>query len=431
MKSVHSLRVALETEEALYTGNNTLMLAVRNTSHLDYQQVVVRLGGSPGITLRPSKIPVAPLLANSTETVPITLYATRPGKYEVTIQASAFPAPKEGFLHTALQLDVIPQPDAPGIPMAAFIYDDHLLSPDISKEVSVQQEDIYSSYEAGLRRLLNRIERDHPRHSDALAYQHRLKENIAQSRRYGDTDTRRAERTEIIERLNELTLSVLDITFSELCGGTEDQQLSEYALKPLAAEMAQVPQSEKIFDIAVMRDLLTIALNDSNLNDLCQDYFPEVYRDFSEGMTTSKRKRLLIDYCTRHNQFQQLVRQIRKINPEQYEAYFPYLVKPVTDKFKSEKDADQIQAASTLGRLGEPGAISLLEAQLLEQQNPDIGYWLAVAIGEIGGSEAKEALDRIQQQLISRGADPYTLLGIEDAQKLAETKTGSSKSGPG
>jgi hypothetical protein len=45
-----------------------------------------------------------------------------------------------------------------------------------------------------------------------------------------------------------------------------------------------------------------------------------------------------------------------------------------------------------------------------------------VAIGEIGGHDAREALKRIQQQLVSQGADPYTLLGIEDAQKLAEAK---------
>jgi hypothetical protein len=202
----------------------------------------------------------------------------------------------------------------------------------------------------------------------------------------------------------------------------EVQHLPEHISESPEFEMAPGPQREKIFDTAAIRDLLTIALNDRTLNDLCQDYFPEVYRDFSEGMTISKRRRLLIDYCTRHNQFQQLVRQIRKINPEQYELYFPFLVQPVTDKFKSEKDADQIQAARTLGRLGEPGAIPLLEAQLLNEPNPNVGYWLAVAIGEIGGHNAIETLERIQQQLISQGADPYTLLGIEDAQNLAETK---------
>jgi len=199
-------------------------------------------------------------------------------------------------------------------------------------------------------------------------------------------------------------------------------QLSRYTLEHLSAEVTQVPQPETILDVAAIRDLLISGLSDSNLNDLCQDYFPEVYRDFSEGMTISKRRRLLIDYCARHNQFQQLVRQIRKINPEQYELHFPYLVQPVTDKFESEEDADQIQAARTLGRLGEPGAIPLLEAQLVKQPNPTVGYWLAVAIGEIGGHDAKEALERIQQQLVSQGADPYTLLGIEDAQNLAETK---------
>jgi hypothetical protein len=77
--------------------------------------------------------------------------------------------------------------------------------------------DLYSRYEIGLRRLLEQMGQDHPLHSEALVYQQRLDENVAQSRRYGDTDTRKAERSEIIDRLNELALSALDTAFSELC----------------------------------------------------------------------------------------------------------------------------------------------------------------------------------------------------------------------
>ncbi len=412
-------------------GNNTLQLVVHNTSSVNYQQAIIRLDEvPPGITVQPSKLTVSPLPANSSEAIPITLYANRPGKYEINVHANAFPAPKEGFLHTTLQFDVVPKPDTSPSQAGVSIFDEIKVAPTniaddrlpISAGVSAQQGDVYSSYETGLSQLLNRIGQQHPRYSDALVYQHRLKENIAQSRRHGDTETRRAERSEIIERLNELAVSVLGTTFDELCIGTEAQQISEYTHKSLTDEIGQTLLPKRIFDTAAIRELLTIALDASDLNDLCQDYFPVVYKDFSEGMTTRKRKRLLIGYCEHHNQFEQLVRQIRKINPEQYEAFFPYLVKPVMNKFKSKKDADHIQAAKTLGRLGEPGAIPLLEAQLLKQPNPTVGYWLAVAIGEIGGDDAKDALDRIRQQLISQDVDPYTLLGIEDAKKLAEAK---------
>ncbi len=75
---------------------------------------------------------------------------------------------------------------------------------------------LYSIYEVGLRRLLDKIGRDHPRYSEALTYQQRMVESIRQSRRYGDTATRQAERTEIIDQLNALALSALQVSFNEL-----------------------------------------------------------------------------------------------------------------------------------------------------------------------------------------------------------------------
>jgi len=91
-------------------------------------------------------------------------------------------------------------------------------SPDHKR--GVVHSDAYTSYEVGLRRLLHRLGQDHPLHVEALVYQQRLFENIAQSRRHGDTDARRAERSEIISRLNQIALSALDTSFSELCGLT-------------------------------------------------------------------------------------------------------------------------------------------------------------------------------------------------------------------
>jgi hypothetical protein len=89
-------------------------------------------------------------------------------------------------------------------------------SPDHQR--SADHSDVYSSYEVGLRQLLHRLGQDHSLHVEALVYQQRLLENIAQSRRHGDTDTRKAERSAIIGQLNELALSALEVSFSELCG---------------------------------------------------------------------------------------------------------------------------------------------------------------------------------------------------------------------
>ena len=83
----------------------------------------------------------------------------------------------------------------------------------------VQQPDVYSIYENGLYELVNQIKGDNPRYPEVLVYQFRLSENIARSRRYGDTDTCKAERSEIVERLNEIALSEVDASFNELCKG--------------------------------------------------------------------------------------------------------------------------------------------------------------------------------------------------------------------
>ena len=82
--------------------------------------------------------------------------------------------------------------------------------------------DVYTPYETGLRALLERLGRDHARYDDALTYQQRLTENLAASRRYGDTEGRRAERAEIVDRLNALALDTLRVSYSALCRSEEE-----------------------------------------------------------------------------------------------------------------------------------------------------------------------------------------------------------------
>lgn len=76
--------------------------------------------------------------------------------------------------------------------------------------------DAFASYETGLSLLLKRLGQEHPRYTDALTLQSRLLENLAQARRYGDAETRRAERAQIIDALNRLALEALGTSFSEL-----------------------------------------------------------------------------------------------------------------------------------------------------------------------------------------------------------------------
>jgi len=81
--------------------------------------------------------------------------------------------------------------------------------------------DVFTPYETGLTHLLRRLGQDHPRYAEALTLQSRLLENIAQARRYGDTETRRAERAQIVEQLNTLALDALGTTFNDLCAVQE------------------------------------------------------------------------------------------------------------------------------------------------------------------------------------------------------------------
>lgn len=56
--------------------------------------------------------------------------------------------------------------------------------------------------------------------SDLLVYENRLQENVVREQRYGSTETTRAERTEIVDRLNELTRRAkLNTSFNELVMG--------------------------------------------------------------------------------------------------------------------------------------------------------------------------------------------------------------------
>jgi hypothetical protein len=68
--------------------------------------------------------------------------------------------------------------------------------------------DAFSSYEHGLKALLERLGKDHPRYLEGLTLQTRLLENIAHARLYGDSEIRRAERAQIVDALNRLTLAV-------------------------------------------------------------------------------------------------------------------------------------------------------------------------------------------------------------------------------
>lgn len=89
----------------------------------------------------------------------------------------------------------------------------------LSESESRVREGLQSpNYQLGVHHLLERLGQGHPRHIEMLTLQTRLHENMTACGRYGDTELRRAERAQIIEALNELSLQTVNISFNELCG---------------------------------------------------------------------------------------------------------------------------------------------------------------------------------------------------------------------
>jgi hypothetical protein len=117
---------------------------------------------------------------------------------------------------------------------------------DMPQTATLRFPDAYSRYETGLRQLVSRFDRQHPRYSEVLVYLKWLTDNILQTQQAEEDQTSgdvlvvlaaeralaglESERTAILARLDELASSVLGISFDELCdldAATAEQELLE------------------------------------------------------------------------------------------------------------------------------------------------------------------------------------------------------------
>jgi WD40 repeat protein len=85
---------------------------------------------------------------------------------------------------------------------------------------SLETEDVYSHYERGLKRLMASLQ-NQAAHIEALSFEQQLWENINLTRRYGDTEERRARRNEILDLLNQLTLQEIGRSFNDLLSNND------------------------------------------------------------------------------------------------------------------------------------------------------------------------------------------------------------------
>jgi nucleoside phosphorylase len=120
-----------------------------------------------------------------------------------------------------------------------------------------------------------------------------------------------------------------------------------------SADRASTGQgSAPSYDLAALRELLNVAFSDEELMSLCFDRFPEVYNNFSTGMSKGQKIQQLLDYGTRREQLPALVAEIRARNPAQYKRYEGRLGSIPTSGAPSASapDAESTQHAASLKR---------------------------------------------------------------------------------
>jgi len=86
---------------------------------------------------------------------------------------------------------------------------------------------------------------------------------------------------------------------------------------------ADLPPSE--YNLAVVRELLTIALSDGDVTTLAFDHFPVAYNSFGRGMGKDEKTHVLVEYCEGRGRTGELLNLVKARNPGRYEQYAPRL----------------------------------------------------------------------------------------------------------
>jgi tetratricopeptide (TPR) repeat protein len=93
-----------------------------------------------------------------------------------------------------------------------------------------------------------------------------------------------------------------------------------------------VDNNQKQPSRSAIRELLKNALSDDDFLDMCQDNFPDVHKQFTEGQTKAGKIRILLDYVERQRKVSELLQEIAKINPRQYAEFLEDSQKSRLDK---------------------------------------------------------------------------------------------------
>jgi hypothetical protein len=179
---------------------------------------------------------------------------------------------------------------------------------------------MYQDYLTGLQNLLNLLGEGHSRYPEALDYKERLEQNIRKSKRFGDTDARKAERAEILAELNEFTQEVLGKWFTtDLCKrkdvllepASDDQ--SAHTPPSAAANTSSSSETSAHVNLQRLVQALTEYFDLSELEMLCLGM--NIEYEALPGDTRPLKAKALVEYCKRHARLQELRSNIQKERP--------------------------------------------------------------------------------------------------------------------
>lgn len=117
------------------------------------------------------------------------------------------------------------------------------------------------------------------------------------------------------------------------------------------------------YNLSTIQQLLTKALSAEELNELCFEYFPSVFAQFTDGQSVSYRRRLLLEYAEKHREIPNLLEAIEEYNPTAYQDYFPEPANP------EPSTAPEVQTCDILVLAANPIGTDLLQ---LEQEAASI-----------------------------------------------------------
>lgn len=106
-------------------------------------------------------------------------------------------------------------------------------------------KDIFSVYEIAFQNLADNIEKENPSYTEFLIYQQRFLENISLTKLYGDNETRKTERAEIINRINGISKSISGKTFNDICRRVEKSINGNKPVQP--KEQGKIRLSPSLF----------------------------------------------------------------------------------------------------------------------------------------------------------------------------------------